>query len=100
MDNAHGVAVVQFDTKTGTRKVLAFMFPYYYEKYGYIPAGSYSIKLDDRGERLFIVWDGAFIEPKESLGTDFWGHCSVMLLHISESERRIAENMLKCSSVR
>ena len=88
MSAKEGSPVVQLDTRTGTKKVLAFMFPYYFEKYGYIPTGSYSVKLDDRGENLFIVWNGAFMEPKDNIGTDFWGHCSVMLMHIPESERR------------
>ena len=73
--------------KTGTKKVLAFVYPYYSEKYGYIPTGSYSFKLDSSGKFLFMVWNGAFIEPADDIGVDFWGHCSIMLLYIPESER-------------
>jgi len=84
---ADGSPVVQYDTKTGTVKVLAFMFPYYMDKYGYTPGGTFSIRLDDKGERLFILWNGAFVEHGEK-STDTFGQCSVMVVNIPESERR------------
>jgi hypothetical protein len=82
-----GSPVVQYDTQTGTKKVLAFMFPYYYEKYGYTPGGSFSIKLDDKGERLFVLWNGAFVEYDPAGKSDTFGQCSVMLISIPASER-------------
>jgi hypothetical protein len=49
----------------------------------------FSIKLDDKGERLLILWNGAFIEHGEELtGGDTFGQCSLMLIHIPEEERR------------
>ena len=84
---AEGSPIVQYDTQTGTKKILAFMFPYYYEKYGYTPGGTFSIKLDDEGKQLFILWNGAFIEHKEGAGGDTFGQCSVMVVNIPESER-------------
>ena len=83
-----GAPVIQYDTKTGIRKVLAFMLPYYYDRYGYIPTGSYSLKLDDKGEKLFILWNGAFTEYKDDLGVGRFGHCSVMVMNIPENERK------------
>ena len=82
-----GSPLIQYDTKTGVKKVLAFMYPYYYEKYGYTPGGTYSIKLDSEGERLFILWNGAFVEHTEGRGGDTFGQCSVMVVSIPESER-------------
>ncbi|MFC1541501.1 hypothetical protein ACFL50_03515 [Candidatus Latescibacterota bacterium] len=82
-----GAPVIQYDTETGTKKVIAFLFPYYYEKYGYTPGGTFSIKLDDNGEKLFILFNGAFIRHGEKLGGDTFGQCSVMLVNIPESER-------------
>ena len=79
--------VIQYDTKTGTKKVLAFLYPYYYKKYGYMLTGSYALRLDDKGENIFIVWNGAFIKPTKKIGVDFWGHCSVMYLKIPATER-------------
>ena len=83
---ADGSPVVQYDTQTGTKKVLAFMFPYYLDKYGYTAGGTFSIKLDDKGERLFILWNGAFVEHGEKKA-DTFGQCSVMVVNIPASER-------------
>jgi hypothetical protein len=84
---ADGSPVIQYDTKTGHKKVLAFLFPYYYERYGYSPGGTFSIKLDEKGERLFILWNGGFVEydPKSEDGV--FGQCSLMLVNIPSSER-------------
>ena len=82
-----GSPVIQLDTKTGVRKVLAFMFPYYLEKYGYTHGGTFSIKLDDKGERLFILWNGAFVEHVEGKNSDTFGQCSVTVVNIPASER-------------
>jgi len=81
-----GSPIVQLDTETGTRKVLAFVFPYYKDKYGYTPGGTFSIKLDDEGGRLFILWNGAFVEHGDKK-PDTFGQCSVMVINIPESER-------------
>jgi hypothetical protein len=83
-----GSPLIQYDTRTGTKKVLAFLFPYYYKKYGYITGGTFSIKLDDKGETLFILLNGAFNEYDAQEGSDTFGQCSVLLVHIPESERR------------
>jgi hypothetical protein len=82
-----GAPVVQYDTETDTKKVIAFLFPYYYEKYGYTPGGTFSIKLDDAGVNLFILFNGAFIRHGEKLGGDTFGQCSVMTVGIPASER-------------
>ncbi len=79
--------MIQYDTKTGIKKILAFLRPYYYETYGYIPTGSYSLKLDDRGENLFMLWNGAFTDYAPDIGVKCFGHCAVMFMHIPESER-------------
>jgi len=81
-----GTPVVQYNTKTGTRKVLAFLFPYFYDKYGYIPSGTFCIKLDDKGEKLFVLFNGAFAEYAPESG-DVFGDPSVMVIHIPELER-------------
>jgi len=85
-----GSPLVQHDTETGQKKVLAFMFPHYHEKYGYTAGGTFSMKLDDRGERLFILWNGAFIDVQEQLqkdNVDVFGNNAIMLVHIPEEER-------------
>ena len=101
----YGSPILQHDLTTDTTKILAFLHPYYYEKYGYITGGSYSFKLDDKGERLFMIWNGDFSElgklereqstynsddPKNwSVPSphDAFGHCATILLHIPAEER-------------
>jgi hypothetical protein len=97
LPGAHGLGyldgspVVQFDTHTGAKKVLAFLAPFYFEKYGYTLGGTFSIKLDATGESLFVLWNGGFADPEEQLKRDrpdVFGNCAVMLIRIPESERR------------
>jgi len=84
-----GSALVQYDIETGTRKVLAFLAPYYMEKYGYTPSGAFSIKLDDAGERVFICWNGGFsARAFDEKPRSVFHNNSIMLVHIPESERR------------
>ena len=82
-----GTPVIQYNTKTGERKVLSFLFPYYYDKYGYIPGGTYSVKLGEKGEKLFILFNGVFNEYNPE-GGDSFGDPSVMVINIPLSERQ------------
>lgn len=77
-----GSAVVQFDTKTKTRKVIAFLHPFYEQKYGVMPRGTYSVALDAKGETLYITWNC-------SRGTKVWDSCALTVVHIPASERRL-----------
>jgi hypothetical protein len=101
----YGSPVLQYDIKKRTTKILAFLHPYYYEKYGYIAGGSYSFKLDDTGERLFMIWNGDFNEiealekERQSYDADdsanwaspsphdAFGHCATFVVHIPPQER-------------
>jgi hypothetical protein len=60
MAHEYGTPVVQYDTKTGRKKVLAFLRDYYLEKYGYLVLGTYGVELDKKGESLFFYMDGRF----------------------------------------
>ncbi len=77
-----GSPVVQFDTQTRRRKVLAFLHPFYQKQYGCMLRGTYSVALDARGETLFITWN-------VSRGTKVWDACALTVLHIPASERRL-----------
>ena len=81
-------SLIQYDTVAGTKKVLAFMYPYYYKKYGYLTGGTFSVKLDKKGEKLFVLWNGSFMEPHPETQAESFGQCSVMVITIPESERR------------
>lgn len=52
---ADGTPVVQFDVKTKEKKVIAFLHPFYKDKYGCTPMGSYSSALDAKGETLYVT---------------------------------------------
>lgn len=76
-----GSAVVQFDVKTKTRKVIAFLHPYYQEKYGVTLAGTFSSAVDPDGSKLYINWNA-------NRGGKSWDCCALTVIHIPESERR------------
>ena len=81
-----GSPLIQYDTHTGVRKVLAFLCPFHLEKYGYTTGGSYGLKLDETGEHLFLIWNGAFTDhpPTE----DVFGNAAIMYVHLPEAERQ------------
>jgi|GEM_PF-142278 len=74
-------AVVQYDTKTNRRKVIAFLHPYYQEKYGCALKGTYSTAVDPAGDKLYITWNA-------NRGSKAWDTCALTVIHIPESERK------------
>ena len=78
-----GTPVVQYDTKNGTRKVLAFLHAFFKEKYGYTMDGCFCSVLDENGERLFISWDGWRDGQPRGMES-----AALVVLHIPASERR------------
>jgi hypothetical protein len=79
-----GTPVVQFDTQTRSRKVIAFLHQHFWDKYDYALDGSFGSALDEKGERLFISWDGW--RKGQPRG---WESASMTVLHIPASERQI-----------
>ena len=77
-----GSPVVQFDLKTKQRKVIAFLHQHFWDKYGYAVDGSFGNALDEKGERLFISWDGW--RKGQPRG---WESASITVVHIPASER-------------
>lgn len=75
-----GSPVVQYDVQTHTKKVIAFLHPFYEEKYGFIPKGTYSTALSPAGDKLYVTWN-------VSRGTKAWDCCALAVIHIPESER-------------
>lgn len=78
--DADGSPIVQFDTKTKQKKVLAFLHPYYKDKYGFILRGTYSTAVDPKGDKLYVTWN-------TSRGGRAWDCVSLTTVHIPESER-------------
>ena len=79
-----GTPIVQYDLQTGQRKVLCFLHEHFWDKYGYALDGSFSSALDEKGERLFISWDGW--RKGQPRG---WETASITVVHIPASERMI-----------
>jgi hypothetical protein len=75
-----GSAVIQYDTKTKQRKVLACLHPFYQEQYGVTLKGTYSTAIDPAGDKLYINWNA-------NRGSKAWDSCALTVLHIPESER-------------
>jgi len=76
-----GSPVVQFDVRTGKKKVIAFLDPFYTDKYGFTLKGTYSTAVDPAGDKLYITWN-------VSRGTKAWDCCGLTVIHIPESERQ------------
>lgn len=76
-----GTPVIQFDTKTRTKKVIAFLHSYYKTKYGFLPDGTYSTVLNDDGSTLFVTFN------TNRGASKVWDHCTLFAVHIPESER-------------
>jgi len=81
-----GTPVVQFDGKTGKKKVLAFLHPFYREKYGYTPLGTFGSAVDPKGDKLYITWNGNRSGP-DARGRFAFDTCALTVIHIPESER-------------
>jgi len=78
---ADGCPVVQYDLETNRRKVMAFLEPFYREKYGYTPIGSFSSAVDPQGDRLYVTWHGR----RRDKG---WDTCALTAIRIPEDERQ------------
>ncbi|MBI3461892.1 MAG: hypothetical protein HY000_02370 [Planctomycetes bacterium] len=78
--DADGSAIVQFDTKTRRKKVIAFLHPFTQEQFGCTLRGTYSSAVDPAGDKLYITWN-------TSRGSRAWDCCAVTVIHIPESER-------------
>ena len=85
----HGTPVVQLDVQTKQKKVIAFLADPFAEAWGYVPAGTYGIKLSADGSTLYVNFNGHAIDelrPSRMRANGF-GLCSFTAIHIPESER-------------
>jgi hypothetical protein len=76
-----GSAVVQYDTKTKVKKVIAFLHPYFKDTYGVAVVGTYSYALSPDGADLYVTWNS-------NRGGRAWDVCALTVIHIPESERK------------
>lgn len=79
-----GTPIVQYDVKTKTRKVIAFVADYYARKYGWMPIGTFGCAISPDGKILFVTWNGT----RNLTNAKGWDTCGMMAIHIPESERQ------------
>ena len=75
-----GSPIVQFDVQTRKKKVIAFLHPFFAEKYGCTLKGTFSSAIDPAGDKLYITWNN-------SRGSRAWDSCLLTVIHIPEQER-------------
>ncbi len=80
----YGLPVVQYDIQRNRKKVLAFLYDFYVDKYGYGAGGTYGFDLDAKGESIFFHANGRFTAPGK--GTTY-GRPSIFHVHIPAAER-------------
>lgn len=85
----HGTPVVQYEIATGQRKVIAFLTEVFESEHGYVPAGTYGVKLSADGGTLFANFNGhpAARDRPSRLRPNGFGLCSFAAIHIPSSER-------------
>lgn len=81
-----GTPIVQFDVKRRTKKVIAFLHPFYEKKYGYVMQGTFGSAIDPAGDKLYITWNGNRGGP-DRRGRYRFDTCALTVIHIPESER-------------
>jgi len=74
--------IIQYDVKTGKRKVLAWVRDYYFKKYGYFMGQGYGMSISKDGKFLVIIVNGEFTDKKYA-----FGHPGILKVELPESER-------------
>ena len=84
-----GTPLVQYDLKTRTRKVVAFLHPSLYDRYGYIPIGTFGSAVSPQGDKVYVTFNGNRGTGREQLqGRIRFNTCALAVVHVPESERR------------
>ena len=78
-----GAPVIQYNIQTGQKKVIAFLAPYYFDKYGHILRSTFGIELSEDGSLLVMHMNGMFGPNAE----EAYRYPSIFAIHIPESER-------------
>ena len=81
-----GSAVVQYDVRTGHKKVIAFLHPELKERFGFVPLGTFSTAVSGGGDKLFITWNGNLGGSQRGRLT--WDACALTVIHIPVSEQQ------------
>ncbi len=89
--NAHGhsdrggTPIVQFNIKTGEKKVIAFLHPFFDQNHHYVPEGTFGSALSSTGDTLYITWMGRRTDKPVTRKVEWY--CAMTAIHIPASER-------------
>lgn len=85
----YGTPVVQYEIKSGVRKVIAFLAPSIEQQHGYVPAGTYGVKLTPDGSMLYVNFNGHATDSlrPSRMPTNGFGLCSFVAIQIPAEER-------------
>lgn len=81
-----GTPVLQYEIKTGQRKVIGFMREAFETLYDYVPAGTYGTKMSADGATVYVNFNGSHV-PTPPRHQAAFGLTSFAAIHIPESER-------------
>jgi hypothetical protein len=82
-----GTPVVQYDVKTGKKKVIAFLHPFFKDKLGYTLLGTFGSAVSEDGSKLYVTWNGNR-GGADRRGRFQFDTCAMTVIHIPESERQ------------
>ena len=75
-----GTPIVQFDLKTRKKKILAFLSPFYRDKYGFTIVSTFGGAVDPSGKTLYITWHG------NNQGARYgYEACALTAIHLPQS---------------
>ena len=83
-----GSPLVQYDLKTGTRKVICFLAAFCEKQTGFIPMGSYCSAASGDGSKVFISWMGNRGGPEGKAKKVKFNTCALTVVNIPASERK------------
>jgi hypothetical protein len=86
----YGTPVMQYNITTGQRKVIAFLSNVLADKFGFVPGGTYGVKLSDDGGTLFVNFNGHPVDANrpEKMKPIGFGLTAFAAIHIPAEERK------------
>ncbi len=83
-----GTPIIQFDTKTNRRKVIAFIHDYMRGAANYYTGGTFGLDISPDGKTVGIIFNGRELsDTRSATGSNEFDNCMVLLIDIPESER-------------
>ena len=84
--SASGTPILRYERATGQQTVLAFLAPYCEKEYGYVPGGTYGMKLSADGRTIYVNFNGHMVEGRRParLKTPGFGCTSFAAIHLAD----------------